>query len=426
MATLRGVLVAITGLTLLAAGRAFGAGPVEQLGFALLVLVPVAVAVVRLGRHDLTVERTVSPTRARLGQPIHVTVEVLNEGKGAAPLLLLEDRLPPGLAGHARFALEGIEPKGHRKASFKLKATRRGRYAVGPLQVSFVDPFGLARVRWQALESTRFLVHPRVAPLGVPRDTGERRSLTSAARRQYTGATGEDFYTLREYVEGDDLRKIHWAATAKRARYMIRQEETPWHTRATVLIDDRAEVYRGFGESSSFERSVEAAASLCDLYNRSGYGYRLLGACTQGLPPGKGRDQLNRCLDLLAEIEPTPGVQDALVARLRAFEHAASVEAALVVVTGSLAPEIAGALTYCRRRFRQVTVVSFPAHRFGTDNTKSRWAGEQQVLEGVRLLTRAGVRAVVLGPDESLTVAWSAGGKQRSEGEPWGRKPELV
>ena len=59
---------------------------------------------------------------------------------------------------------------------------------------------------------------------------------------------------MREYVEGDDLRKIHWPATAKRGGFMIRQEETPWHTRATILLDDRVESHGGIGESSSFER----------------------------------------------------------------------------------------------------------------------------------------------------------------------------
>ena len=186
-----------------------------------------AVGVVRLGRHDLHLKRTVSPPRAAQNQPVTVTIELRNEGRGAAPLLLLEDRLPPGLSGNARFAVHGIEATGRRRAGFVMKAVRRGRYDVGPLHLGFVDPFGLARVRWRALGVSSFLVHPRVERLSTPRDSGERRSVASTARRQPTGARGEDFYTMREYVEGDDLRKIHWPATAKRGAFMIRQEETP-------------------------------------------------------------------------------------------------------------------------------------------------------------------------------------------------------
>lgn len=427
MPTARGYLVALTSLALLVAGRAFGTPGVEQLGFGLLVLVLIAVGVVRLGRHDLTVERRLSPVRVGPGRPVTVTVEATNEGRGAAPLLLLEDRLPAGLAGSARFALHGIEPGGRRSTSFVLRASRRGSYRVGPLQVSFVDPFSLARVRWAALAEASFLVHPRVETLGTPRDSGERRSLTSSARRQPTGARGEDFYTLRDYVEGDDLRKIHWPATAKRGRYMIRQEETPWHTRATIVLDDRAEVHGGFGDVSSFERAVGAAASLCDLYARSGYGWRLTTACSGGLPVAKGSEHLDRCLDLLATVESVRPTTDALLARLAEVEGGGSVEAALVVVTGTLSGELAIAASRCKRRFRQVSVISFPSHRFGAEATKSRWEGEQRTIEVMRLLARSDVRALVLGPDESLAPAWSAAGQPRPDSEvTWRRRPELV
>ncbi|MGH2752005.1 MAG: DUF58 domain-containing protein [Actinomycetota bacterium] len=425
MPTPRGYLVAATALSLMVAGRAFGSGPVEQLGFALLILVLLAVGLVRLGRHDLHLRRSVSPPRAGQNQLITVTIELRNEGRGAAPLLLLEDKLPPGLSGNARFAVHGIEATGRRETGFTMKAVRRGRYDIGPLQVGFVDPFGLARVRWRALGVSSFLVHPRVARLSTARDMGERRSLASAARKQPTGARGEDFYTLREYVEGDDLRKVHWPATAKRGNYMIRQEETPWHTRSTILLDDRAHSHGGIGESSSFERAVEAAASLCDLYLRLGYGWRLTSAGGSGLPPGKGNEHFNRCLDALATIEATAG-EGALLKRLAEMEAIGTVEAALVVVGGTLTPEIAMALTRCRRRFRAVTVISYPAHRFGTEGTKDRWEGERHVMEATRLLGRSGVRAMVLGPDESLAVAWSMSKQGRREGDPWGRKPELV
>jgi uncharacterized protein (DUF58 family) len=423
--TARGYLVVVTALALMVAGRAFGTGAVEQLGFALLILVVVAVGVVRLGRHDLHLRRTVNPPRASQNQAVTVTIDLRNEGRGAAPLLLLEDKLPPGLSGNARFAVHGIEATGRRKAGFAIKAVRRGRYAVGPLHVGFVDPFGLARVRWQALGVSNFLVHPRYERLSTARDMGERRSVASTARRQPTGARGEDFYTLREYIEGDDLRKIHWPATAKRGNFMIRQEETPWHTRSTILLDNRSQGHGGIGESSTFERSVEAAASVCDLYHRSGYGWRLTPVSGPALPSGRGNDHFHRCLDVLATIE-TEADPDALLRRLAEMEASGTVEAALVLVGGTLSPEVAMALTRCRRRFRAVTAISFPAHRFGTEPTKDRWEGEGRAVEVSRLLGHSGVRTLIMGPDERLALAWSTTSQGRREGDPWGRKPELV
>jgi uncharacterized protein (DUF58 family) len=414
MLTLRGWSVALTGIALLVVARVFGSGPVEQFGFALVVLPLIAIAVVRLGQHDLRVTRRTSPERVRAGSKVDVTLEIHNRGRGPAPLLLLEDRVPSDVAGRARFALHGVEPKGRRYASYELRPPRRGHYEVGPLTLTSTDPFGLARLETAAAPKASFLVHPRIEPLTLPRDLGDRRSLAISVLRQPIGAQGEDFYTLREYSEGDDLRKVHWPATAKRGRYMIRQEETPWHTRATVVFDDRSAAHDGIGDASSFERVIEATASIVDLYHRSGYTYRLTGAAAAGLQIAKGSPHFNRSLDLLATVRtsdptrPTPGEPDALIAKLLEIESSTGGEGALAIVAGTLSVEAAVAITRCRRRFKQVIVVMFPAHRFGTMTTKARWTAEQGVVEVVKLLGRSGAQAIVLGPEEPLLVGWDS------------------
>ena len=430
MPTLRGWIVGSVGLILLALGRILDATPVEQVGVAFIALLVVALAVIKLGRHQLRVTRTASPARVSAGHAVKVTVEVSNEGRGSAPLLLLEDRIPIELSGRARFAIQGIEPGGSRSDHYELRPTRRGRYEIGPMTISYVDPFGLASTTTRATSTVTFLVQPRIETLTLPRDLGERRSLAVSAMRQPTGNQGEDFYTLREYVEGDDLKRIHWPSTAKRNRYMIRQEETPWHTRATIVFDDSAAHHGGYGDASSFERTVEAAASLADLYHRTGYNYRLSGAHHAGLPAARGGDHLQRVLDLLATIQTTPAARPdtALLARLAEIEGGSSAEGALIFVGGTIDAEAAVALTRCRRRFKQVVAVTFPAHRFGSEGTKQRWAGEQSITDVARLLARSGVRTIVLGPGDQLAGGWSTLSRARQGGgdETWGRKPELV
>ena len=416
MPTARGWLIATIGLVLCVASRAFGAEPLGQIGLALLVLAISALVVVRLGRHDLEVTRTISPTQVTAETQVTATLQVTNRGLGSAPLVLIEDRLPAVLRTRARFALTGIQPRGTREAMYKIRPTRRGRYDIGPAEMSCVDPFGLARVRMVRGSTSSLLVHPRIESLVLPRDLGERRSLAVSALRQPTGSQGEDFYTLREYVEGDDLRKIHWPSTAKRQRYMIRQEETPWHNRATVVLDDRAGAYEG----NAFERAVEAAASLVDLYHRSGYTYRLTGAHHPGFASARGADHRRRCLDHLAVIttKALDGPGDPLLsARFAELEARSSAEGTLVVVGGDFEMETAVGMSRCRRRFKQVIAVTFPSHRFGPGSTKSRWAGEQKTNEIVRLLARSGVRTIVLGPGEALRTGWDSLSRVTTGGE---------
>ncbi|HYN36627.1 MAG TPA: DUF58 domain-containing protein, partial [Actinomycetota bacterium] len=398
-----------------------------QLGYALIILLIAAIVVVRLGRHELRVGRKLMPERARPGEPVTTTIRLDNEGRGSAPLLLVEDRLPPGVSGRARFAVHGIERGGYRETNYTMTPARRGRYQVGPLDISVVDPFGMARLRTGSPVTSTFLVHPPVERLSLPREPGDRRSIVAATSRNPTGTRGEDFYTLREYVEGDDLRKIHWPSTAKRDRYMIRQEETPWHTRATILLDDSSGAHDGSGPVSSFERAVSAAASLVEMYHRVGYTYRLTGAVEPGLPAGRGKDHHARCMDLLAVLEPGAGT-DPLKTKLMEIDATSSPEAALLLVAGSITTDAAHALAHSSRRFRQTTVLFFPGHRFGTEATKTRWERERHLNAIIGLLAKASVRCIALGPDESLVKAWSSLGQSKSGGGegPWGRKPELV
>lgn len=426
MPTARGWLVAATGAVLCVASRMFGAEALGQVGLALIVLLVGAIFVVRLGRHDLVVTRRVVPGRAAAETLVTATLELGNSGHGAAPLVLLEDQLPAVLRTRARFAFSGIEPRGRREATYKLRPSRRGRYEIGPVQMSCVDPFALARVRKITGDKANLLVYPKIDQLLLPRDLGERRNLSVSALRQPTGATGEDFYTLREYVEGDDLRKIHWPSTAKRQRYMIRQEETPWHNRATIVLDDRASVYEG----DAFERAVEAAASLVDLYHRSGYTYRLTGAHDPGSAHSRGANHRTRCLDHLATITKKSlggGPDLLLAARFAELEARAGAEGTLVVVSGELEPGAAVAMSRCRRRFKQVIAITFPSHRFGPGPTKARWEGEKATMDVVRLLARSGVRAIVIGPGEPLRTAWSSLSRVTTGGESaWDRKHEPV
>jgi len=432
MPTTRGWLVGSLGLGLIVASRGFGSEALGQIGLAFMVLVIAAVTAVRSGRHDLQIARSLQPFRVGAGKTVTVTIDLVNQGRGSMPLLLIEDHVPAQLGLRARFAFTGIEPRGTRRVAYKVRPALRGRYTIGPFQVSYLDPFSLAQRQVSVGTADHLLVHPRIDQLTMPRDLGERRSLSISALRRPTGTEGEDFYTLREYIEGDDLRKIHWPSTAKKQRYMIRQEETPWHNRATLIIDDRRAAYSL--QSEAFERAVEATASLVDLYQRAGFSFRLTGAHEPGFQSSRGADHYSRCLDLLATISlrspATSGLSSddpLLLARFAELDSRNSAQGVLVLASGDLTSEIAVALARLRRRFRQVVVLSFPSHRFGTSDTRARWEGETRMVEAVRLLTRSAVRPIILGPGDSFRNAWaslsraSAGG-----GYHWEQKQELV
>lgn len=398
MPTARGWVIACAGAGLWIAGRTFGEGALEQLGFGLLILVLISVFVVRRGRHEISVARVISPQRAQAGREVTVALTLENRGRGSSPVLFLEDHLPARLSGRARFSLAGIEMGGERRATYKLRPARRGSYRVGPLEVVVSDPFGVATRTTHASSTTTFLIHPRIEPLTLPREAGRRRTSLNSARRNPTGTTGEDFYTLREYVDGDDLRRIHWPATAKRGRYMIRQEETPWHARATVVLDDRP----GVLTDEDWERAVDASASLIDMFYKTGYRFRLTAAVAPGIPSARGSDHLHRCLDMLAVAtrrQPDPDPMDPLMRKMAEIEAEPFAEGSLMLVTGLITSEAARALALASRRFRMVGAVSI---------VRAAPHDPGPLSEASAILTGAGVKHLRLGPGDSFGGAWSA------------------
>ncbi len=81
--------------------------------------------------------------------------------------------------------------------------------------------------------------------------------------------------TVREYRRGDDLRRVHWRSSARVGELMVRREEQPWQSRATVFLDNRARSHRGQGLSSSLESAVTAAASVALHLSQRGFMVRL-------------------------------------------------------------------------------------------------------------------------------------------------------
>src|SRR5207237_1463655 len=124
------------------------------------------------------------------------------------------------------------------------------------LQLS--DPFRLASLWLTGAPATRLVVYPRIDKVPAPPHTQGDDPRAGADHRSFLSRTGEDFYALRAYQVGDDLRRVHWPSTARLDELMIRQNEMPWQARVTVLLDVRRRAHRG----QSLEQGGSAAASV--------------------------------------------------------------------------------------------------------------------------------------------------------------------
>jgi uncharacterized protein (DUF58 family) len=146
---------------------------------------------------------------------------------------------------------------------------------VGPLVVRLTDPFGLSELVRSFPSVDRLTVVPQVVQLPTVRLAGEYAG-TGDSRARSVAVHGEDDAATREYRHGDDLRRVHWRSTARVGELMVRREEQPWESRATLVLDTRVVAHRGEGPTASFEWAVSAVASIAMHLRHNGYKVRLV------------------------------------------------------------------------------------------------------------------------------------------------------
>jgi uncharacterized protein (DUF58 family) len=274
-------------------------GVVELAMLAAAAFVAVAIALVRLRRHRivLVATRNLQPTRAEAGTPGRADLALRNDGNRPTGVLSATDAFDGGRRV-ARFLVPPLARGETAEAAYRLPTGRRGIYVVGPLTVSVTDAFGVAEATITATGTDRFVVYPKVENvLPLPgASTQEARVGSSQASRVPIGL---DFFGLREYEVGDDLRRVHWRSTARTGELMLRQDEMPWESRTTVLFDTRPATHTG----ESFERAVEVAASLVTAHCRGRRHLRFL--TTGGIEiRSAGKERYAQIMEYLAEVSP--------------------------------------------------------------------------------------------------------------------------
>jgi uncharacterized protein (DUF58 family) len=382
------------------AGRLTGVSELFMLAVAALALPAGALLVVTWGNYRLASSRSVRPVRTSVGNRIAVTVRVDNPTRLETGVLLLEDRLPYQLGPGARFVVPGIA--GREILHYELRASARGRYTIGPLAVRLADPFGLAQVTSELAGTSDVIVHPRVEALTPPGLGGELAS-SAATKVRYLFSHGDEFYTTREYRDGDDLRKVHWRSSAKRGQLMIRQEERPWQARAVLAIDLRRAAHRGQGGRASFERTVSAAASIALRLGRSGYELAMVTDDGRRVSPAGVADQATAVLDFLASVEPTTTAS--LVPMAERLARAAG-EGLLVAVVSVPSAEEAAALARCRLGFGGALGLLVRADSWLGLAAREVAAADAQAAGIATLLERAGWRTAMLSRTQPLDDPW--------------------
>jgi len=206
----------------------------------------------------LVVRRDAEPDRVSRGEPCVMVLQV-RAGRRWGPVnVTAEDRCG---RRSVSIPLLRMRPGSETTVRYLVPTDRRGVVPIGPLRVVRRDALGLVSLTRTHGEPARVWVHPRVHPMhAVP--VGLTRSLDGHTDRVPHGSI--TFDSLREYVVGDELRRVHWRTTARVGRLMVREHLDTSLPRLVVLLDNRVEAHPGLidGTAATFESACEAAASI--------------------------------------------------------------------------------------------------------------------------------------------------------------------
>jgi uncharacterized protein (DUF58 family) len=292
--TVRGWGLAASGVALLIAGALVGIKEFYPVGAAALALVAGSWVWLLRNRCDIEVARWVQPQRVPAGGAARVDLYARNASERRSPVLMVRDPLDGGRRV-AEVALAPLRRGDEVRTAYRLPALERGIYSVGPALLVAADPFGLTRRVKVAGGAARLVVHPPIEHLSAT-TLAPGRDSEARAGAVMVSAGGDEFFAVREYRTGDDLRHVHWASTARRDNLMIRQVQVVLEGRLVILVDLREAIH----DTATLESVLAAAATLAEAAMRGGHHVRLVTTAGADTGFGAGSDHRGLLLDVLA------------------------------------------------------------------------------------------------------------------------------
>ena len=258
------------------------------------------------GRSGYSVRRSM-PEPFSLGEPEEVTVVIQN--RSASGLMArVADHAPAGLRPEPRALSGQFDPQGLLKVSYRTFSPRRGAYAFGPVDLQVWREDGWWRRQVRLPDSQQVAVFPNV--VAIKRiQLSLRRGLRAMAgmRRARPPGASTAFAGLREYVRGDDVRRVSWTATARRDRPVVVEVEAERGQQMIIALDCGRLMTAPAGDLDKLDHAVNAALMLAWVAQAYGDRVGLMtfdDRVTSFIKPERGAIQLRRITEALYAIRP--------------------------------------------------------------------------------------------------------------------------
>jgi len=318
---------------------------------------------------DLRVTRDAN--RGQVGGYLAGQVSIVNHTRMPKSWLEVAEATGPSADSSGRgLALVGEQVRSWRISTYLAK---RGMYHSGIVKLVSQDPFGLFRLRRDFIDPHPYIVFPAVEALpdldarfaGLPSD--------SRATKHWEQIT-TDVSSIRSYVEGDSMRRIHWPYTARMNELMVKEFDMGLSAEAWVLLDMHHLSHYGIEQddvNNTEELAVTVAASIVGrLMDQSmPVGLAVNGDREHIFRPDSSPEQRGRLMEALSEVRAYGQITlQEFIYGLRSHLNQFN---ALTLVTASVEPQWVASLTHLRRQGVEVSVVLVDRSSFGSPTNMS-------------------------------------------------------
>ncbi|WP_404384377.1 DUF58 domain-containing protein [Knoellia locipacati] len=269
----------------------------------LLCVVVVAVDVLLAPRpRSLHLEREL-PSSVRLGESVRTSLLVTNPGSRAVRGLLRDAWPPSAGAELTRHTLR--LPSGERtRLTTTLTPTRRGDRHADRVTLRLRGPLGVA-ARQTSLEVPGRLrvLHAFPSRRHIPSRLAVLRQLDGRAAMRTRGQ-GTEFDSLRDYVDGDDVRSIDWRATARRRDLVVRTWQPEQHRRIIIVLDTSRTSAGRIDDSPRLDSGMDAALFLTAIAGHARDRIHVIAGDREVRAHVSGHDRVAVLHDAISELAP--------------------------------------------------------------------------------------------------------------------------
>ncbi|WP_432666373.1 DUF58 domain-containing protein [Wukongibacter baidiensis] len=222
----------------------------------------------------------------------------------------LKDEIPDfHFESHEKIMRDYIDPHEKQDFEYEVIPKKRGVFKFGNIHIRYESNLKLCMKQFKVVMDREYKVYPNLKDLKKYRLAVYNSKFSKVGEKSMkTPGGGTQFESLRDYVQGDEYRKINWKATARENRPIVNQYEPEKNQHVYVLIDIGRPMSYSVRGYKKLDLAINTGLLLSDIVNQNGdrSGLMLFNTEVNNLiMPGKGNHHRNRLMEALYHAQHT-------------------------------------------------------------------------------------------------------------------------